>query len=143
MIARRTRISTTLALALAFASANVGFGADALRWDIQRNRIDAAIETWTVPQVLQRVATATGWQIFIDPQITNSVVTKFQNRSPGEALPRLLGDLNFALVPETNSLPRLLVFRNSRSDATRSILPIQAKATGTNTNKSLIRNELI
>ena len=64
-----------------------------------------------------------------------SVSAKFQGLPPGEALRLLLGDISFALVPETNGSPRLLVFRTTAQRATEFVRPA-AKA-------KLIPNELI
>jgi len=46
---------------------------------------------------------------------------KFKDRPSGEALRILLGDLNFTLVPRTNSGTRLYVFRTEQSKATRRV----------------------
>ena len=54
------RNRTALAVAMLLASAAASRAADTLKWDVARDRVEATIETWTVPQVLQHVATATG-----------------------------------------------------------------------------------
>jgi hypothetical protein len=120
----------------------VGLGtlgaANFLRWNAQSDQVDALVESWTVPQVLQRVAGASGWQIFVDPSITNSVRTRFHAKPPGEALQRLLSSYNYALVPNTNGPARLFVFRNSREQATQAIEPLKQTA-----STNLVANELI
>ena len=103
-----------LTVAMLLAGVAASRAADSLQWDAARDRVDATIETWTVPRVLQHVATATGWEIFVDPQITNRIATKFTGKQTGDALGRLLGNYNYALVPETNAASRFYVFRNSR-----------------------------
>ncbi len=45
------------------------------------------------------------------------------NLPPGEALKKLLGDLNFALVPQTNGPDLLYVFMTSMKAATRPVAP--------------------
>ena len=52
----------------------------------------------------------------------------------------LLGDVNFALVPETNSSPRLFVFRTSMKNATRLVRPAVPADIG---KAKIIANELI
>ena len=42
-----------LAVVMLFASLAVGQAADMLKWDAARDHVDAIIETWTVPQLLQ------------------------------------------------------------------------------------------
>ena len=127
-----------VAIAGLFAALLPCSAADALRWDKARDRVDASVETWTVPQMLGRVAAATGWEIYLDPEIKASVTTKFTAKKQGDALKRLLGEYNYALVPETNGSAKFFVFRNSRAEATRAIEPIVSKES---TNR--IGNELV
>ncbi len=128
----------TVTAAMILAGLSPSWAADALKWDAARDRVDAIVETWTVPQLLQHVATATGWEIYLDPAITNRIRTKFAGKQPGEALSQLLGEYSYALVPETNSASKFFVFRNSRDQATRVIQPL---ASSKSTNR--IGNELI
>jgi thermitase len=127
-----------IAAAMLFAALLPCSAADTLKWDKSADRVDASIETWTVPQMLRRVAAATGWQIYLDPEISGRVPTKFTAKQQGEALRRLLGDYNYALVPETNGSAKFFVFRNTRSQATQAIEPIVSKDS---TNR--IGNELV
>lgn len=113
--------------------------ADSLNWDTTRNRVDAQVESWTVPQLLERVAAVTGWQVFLDPTISNTIPTKFRDKNAGDALQRLLGSLNYALAPETNGASRLYVFRNSRAEATLAVAPIAAAKE----SKGRIGNEVV
>ncbi len=136
MIARFRQIA--VAVAGLFAALLPCSAADALRWDKARDRVDASVETWTVPQMLGRVAAATGWEIYLDPEIKTRVTTKFTDKKQGEALKRLLGEYNYALVPETNGSSKFFVFRNTRAEATRAIEPIVSKGS---TNR--IGNELV
>ena len=133
------KLRTILLLTL-LGSAGGAWSADNLKWNVAADRVDATINGWTVPELLEQVATATGWQIFLDPEITNRIPAKFTDKPPGEALRRLLGDYNYALVPGAGSPSRLFVFRNSREQATRAIQPTVAKK---KTTKGLIPNELI
>ena len=52
----------------------------------------------------------------------------------------LLGDVNFALVPETNAKPKLFVFRTAMKNATRLVRPAVAADVG---KARIIPNELI
>ena len=97
--------------------------ADSLKWNSAEDRVEATVQFWTVPEVLQRVAGATGWKIFVDPGITKRVEARFKDKPQGEALRQLLAGCNYALVPETNGPSRLFVFRNSRDEATHGIQP--------------------
>ncbi len=94
---------------------------DTLNWRVEKDRVDAQIKAWELPKLLEHIATATGWQIYVEPNATHSATAKFDNLPPGEALQRLLGKLNYALLPQTNAPPKLFVFRTSLSDATQLV----------------------
>jgi hypothetical protein len=96
--------------------------ADSLVWHRQQDKVDADIRTWNVPQLLEHVAAATGWQVYLDPGASRAVSAKFSALPSNEALRALLGDLNFLIVSQTNGAPSLYVFRTSRTQATRLIV---------------------
>src|SRR5581483_528034 len=93
-------------------------------WHKDTDQMDADVDHWTVQGLLEKIAGATGWQVFLDPGATHDVSAKFKARPFGEALRSLLGNLNFALVPQDKGAPRLYVFRTSRSQAVQVIKPI-------------------
>jgi hypothetical protein len=97
--------------------------ADSFNWNTNRNRVSADITTGDVFTVLERVAAATGWQIFLEPGTRDRVSAKFDNVPPGEALRLLLRDVNFVLLPETNANAKLYVYRSSRQNATQLVRP--------------------
>ncbi len=94
-----------------------------LVWLQDQNRVDADITAWPISQLLQKIAGATGWAIYLEPNTEYTVSTRFKNRTPGEALPLLLGSLNYALLPQTNGTAKLLVFRTRMDNATSRIQP--------------------
>src|SRR6516225_4406180 len=67
--------------------------ADTLNW--QTNSVSADIKSTDLTTVLEKIAAATGWHVFVEPETLHTVSTKFKNLSPGEALHKLLGDVNF------------------------------------------------
>ncbi len=96
---------------------------DSLTWDALRGRVDADIRSWDLRQLLDSIAAQSGWEIFVQPDAKQPVSAKFKNHSPGEALKKLLTELNFALLTPTNQVPRLYVFRTKRDEATQKISP--------------------
>src|ERR1041385_2123880 len=86
---------TAIAAAIFFVSVAACLAADSLRWDLAHDRVDAVVETWTVPQLLGHVATVTGWEIYLDPAITNRIRTSFTGKETGDALRRLLGEFSY------------------------------------------------
>ncbi|HWY77012.1 MAG TPA: S8 family serine peptidase [Verrucomicrobiae bacterium] len=94
-----------------------------LVWHRDTDRIDADIQTWGLLPLLENVAAATGWHVFVEPNQSHKVSAKFKNLPEGEALRLLLGNLNFIVVPQTNGPSQLYVFRSSRGQATQMVRP--------------------
>src|SRR5205085_8612272 len=134
-MALRARVCFVAALLLTLAAT----AADTFNWNTNKNRVTADIQFRKVERLLEQIAAKTGWQVFIEPGTTHDVSAKFKDLPPGEALRLLLGDLNFALVPETNASPRLFVFRTSRQNATQPVRPAKPEAR----RGKIIANELI
>ncbi|MDB6017424.1 MAG: hypothetical protein JWR19_1913 [Pedosphaera sp.] len=113
-------------------AANLRAAADSLVWHKQQERVDADIHAWPLPRLLEKVAAATGWQVYLEPSASHEVSVKFKDLPSGQALRSLLGDLNFVMIPETNAPSRLYVFRTSLQQATRRIrAPAKADTTAT------------
>ena len=113
---------------------------NAITWDAAKDRVTAdvrGLELWTL---LEQVAKETGWNIFVEPGSKHEASAKFQNVSSGDALRRLLGDMNFALVPQTNGPNRLYVFRTGVGSATQQI---QSKRRAIAKSAKRVPNELI
>jgi hypothetical protein len=106
--------------AVVFVLTAIALG-DTLDWRSDANRVDADFKDWPIEKVLERVAAVTHWQVYVEPGTGCVVSAKFKDRPPGEALPRLLSGLNYALVPVTNAPPRLYVFRNDQARATQAL----------------------
>jgi hypothetical protein len=130
-----------LAWAVWLGAAHLGSAADALVWRTDQDQVDAEIESWPLPKVLEAIASATGWQIYFEPDTEYTVSSRFHRIKPSEALRRLLGELNFALLPQTNGPARLFIYRNSVHDATQLIQV--AKKPKSDSGSNSIPNELI
>lgn len=109
-------------LALAFVAAPA-HAADKLVWRGGSERVDADIDGWSLPQLLEHLADATGWQVFVEPdtRLKQPVSVKFSNLPAGDALGRMLGELSFAVLPQANAPAKLFVFRTSVGDATQQV----------------------
>ena len=97
-----------------------------LVWPNAAGRVDANIHGEPLWPLLEDVARQTGWHIFVESNATRVVSTKFSNLPPPEALRMLFGDLNFALVPQTNAATHLYVFRTTIQNATRPVTVVRA-----------------
>ena len=125
---KRIYLNWLALLACSFlAGATSIHAADRLLW--KSDAISADISGWDLPKLLQKLSTATGWQIYVEPETERVATTKFKDRSQGEALRLLLGDLNYALLPSrTNGPARLYVFRTTMQEATQLVkAPVEAK----------------
>lgn len=128
-----TFLWATLAPALAAGS---------LVWNNTRKCVDADINDWTLERVLEQVAGATGWQVFVEPDTGKIVSLKFHELPVDEAMSRLLGGMNFALLPQTNASSKLFVFSKSINEATLRVKPADI-ASAKNSGTNAIPNELI
>ncbi|PYK60188.1 MAG: hypothetical protein DME21_11835 [Verrucomicrobia bacterium] len=133
--------AAALALIILLQSGDPVRAADSLVWRTDKNQVDADIESWPLSEVLESISSATDWQIYVEPDTEYTVTTRFQNLKPPEALRRLLGELNFALLPQTNGPVKLFIYRNSVHEATQ-LVQVARKARPEAASKA-IANELI
>jgi hypothetical protein len=92
-----------------------------LVWHKAADRVDADIHGEPLWPLLETIALETGWRIYVEPGTARNASAKFKDLPSGDALQMLLGDLNFALVPQTNAAPQLFVFRTVKQNATRLV----------------------
>ena len=139
LVRRLSGAIASIALAFCLIALPRANAADTLSW--KPDSVAAEISSWDLSKLLQKLTEATGWQIYVEPDTTHTISTKFKDRPQGEALRLLLGDLNFALLPpQSNGPPRLYVFRTTLQEATQLVkLPAKPKAKDTKP----IANELI
>lgn len=95
---------------------------NSLVWLLANDSVSAEIRGEPLWPMLEDIAHQTGWHIFVEPGATHLASTKFSGLPAGEALHKLLGDLNFALVPKTNGPTQLYVFTTAMENAT---LPVR------------------
>jgi hypothetical protein len=109
-----------------------------LSWLARSDRVDVRIQGWPLGRVLSRIAKETGWEIRIEPGTQRTVTAGFSGLSQREALSRLLGNLNFAVISRSNAPSRLLVFRSTRESATERV-----EAEADESNAGPIREEFV
>src|ERR1051326_4731925 len=110
-----------MALALSLGASAPARAADALVWRAAESRVDAQVEAWPLERVLQTITAATGWQAYVQPGTEHAVTARFTDLKPADALLRLLGELNFALLPRADGPSALFVYRHSVSQATQLV----------------------
>ena len=117
-----------------------GVAANSLVWQAASNSVSADIRGEALWPLLEDIAHQTGWHIFVEPGLDRKADVKFSHLNAGEALKKLLGDLNFAYVPQTNEADQLYVFATTMRAATRAVNVV---ATNKVTVAKHIANELI
>jgi hypothetical protein len=139
---RRARLALWLSLALGLGWAVASRAADRLVWRDKEGLVDADLEGWPLAKLLVTISAKTHWQILVEPKLEHAVTAKFSGLKTGEALRRLLGGLNFMLVPATNGPSKLLVFQTSMQAATDLVAaPPEPELPGA--DRKAIPNELI
>ena len=98
-----------------------GAETNSLTWDTQSDLVSADLHHEPLFPLLQAIAHQTGWHVFVEPQADRNVSAKFRDASSGDALHKLLGNLNFALVPHTDEPWSLYVFTTRMENATRRV----------------------
>jgi hypothetical protein len=100
---------------------------NSLVWHTPTGRVSADMHAEPLLPLLEDIGRQTGWHIFVEPDVERNASTKFKDLPSGEALKMLLGDLNFALVPQTNASARLYVFRTTMQNATKPVSVAKAE----------------
>ena len=98
-----------------------GVAANSLVWQAASNSVSADIRGEALWPLLEDIAHQSGWHIFVEPGLDRKADVKFSHLTSGEALKKLLGDLNFAYVPQTNEADQLYVFATTMRAATRAV----------------------
>jgi len=118
---KRTWFPVIVCLALLLAGAPAR-AKDTLNWRVKQNQVDAEIERSGLIPLLKKVALATGWKVYVEPDAGTTVSVKFKNLSQDEALARMLGKLNYA-KDQSNGITRLRVYCTLPSAATQIVPP--------------------
>src|ERR1043166_74734 len=117
----RLRSITCIVLALSAAATSRVMAADSLVWRTAENRVDAQGDGRPPERGLQPIPATRGWQVYVEPGTEHTVTTRFTDLKPADALLRLLGELNFALLPRAGGPSALFVYRHSVSQATQLV----------------------
>jgi len=108
-------------LLVAFALGARAANTNSLVWHKAADRVDADVRGEALWPLLEQIAAAADWKVFVEPGAEHQASTKFKDLPSGQALKMLLGDLNFALVPQTNAPSLLYVFRTTMKNATKQV----------------------
>jgi thermitase len=112
-----------------------------LRWNGKSGLVDANFDRASLETVLDRVAKESGWEVAYEPGLAKTVSARFKDVPIDRALGLLFASLSYSVVPETNSVPRLLVFETSKNNATRIIQRVK-KRSGRIDNELVVKVKL-
>jgi len=124
LITIKTRTLQLTALAFVICAGTLTQAADttnSLVWQSDRDLVSANIHNEPLWPLLEDIAHQTGWHIFVEPSAKRDTSVGFRDLPPGEALHKLLGPLNYAIVPQTNGPQQLYVFTTRMENATRRV----------------------
>src|ERR1019366_1681548 len=136
---RRAKIFLLLVLGVWGAAFTRAAETNSLVWQADRDQVSADIRSEALLPLLEDIAHQTGWHIFVEPGAARNASTKFSGLPGGEALRKLLGSLNYALVPQTNGPQQLYVFTTTIHNATQRVAAAPVKAVP----QKRIANELL
>jgi hypothetical protein len=123
-----TRNLLILTLGLCVLTKSQAATTNSLVWQTANDRVSADIRGEALWPLLADIAHQTGWHIFIEPGVDRQADVKFKNLSTGDALKKLLGDLNFAFVPQTNGPDLRFHHHDASRDEARDRLEGERKA---------------
>ena len=117
----RAKILLLVVVALCTGPVTRAAETNSLMWQADRNQVSADIHDEALWPLLEDIAHQTGWHIFVEPGASHNASVKFRNLPAGNALRKLLGNLNFAMVPQTNGPQELYVFTTVIENATQRV----------------------
>ncbi len=115
------RLLALIFLLTSLGGASAGAATNLLVWNRAGDRVTADVRAWPLLNLLEAIAAQSGWQVRVEPELEQPASVKFKNLPYGEALRLLLGDLNYAVVPQTNGPARFYVFRTALDRATQIV----------------------
>lgn len=117
----RVNLLLLVVLAVCWGMAGRAAETNSLVWQADRDQVSADLHGEPLWPLLEDIAHQTGWHIFVEPGASHSASVKFRNLRGGEALTKLLGNLNYAMVPQTNGPQQLYVFKTAMYNATQRV----------------------
>ena len=115
------RLLALVFLLTSLGGAFAGTATNLLLWNQAGDRVTADVRGWPLLTLLEAIAAQSGWQVRVEPDLEQPASVKFKNLPYGEALRLLLGDLNYAVVPQTNGPSHFYVFRTAVDRATQIV----------------------
>ncbi len=92
-------------------------------WKPEQDKLSADLRRINLADALKAVGGRMGWNVWIEPGLeSRRVSTRFTDLTVSEALRRIMGDLNYALIRgKSAETSKLLVYATSASRATKKL----------------------
>ncbi len=94
-----------------------------LNWNPKTGKVDASLQGEPLSKVLSDIGALAEWEVLVEPGLQATVSTRFEGLPAHQALRRILGNLNFAVLPGKNGRKKLYIYRNSLHAATKQLKP--------------------
>ena len=116
-------MATVLLLTVSICIGVARICAAEVRWEPSQDKLTADFRLTLLGDAIKAVGGRIGWTVWIEPGLeSRKVSTRFTDLPVSEALRRIMGDLNYALIRGDNvETSRLLVYATSASKATRKL----------------------
>jgi len=92
-----------------------------IQWRRVAKTFDATLTNRPIAGVLEDIRKQTGWEIFLDPDLSLKISAEFKGKNPGDALKLMLGNTPYTLSPSLKGATKLYIFRDKRDQATKRI----------------------
>lgn len=96
-------------------------GADSLIWHPKARTFDLEFRERPLNEFLGYIKSETGWEVKVEPGLTQMVDGKFRNKPAADAIRLMLGRTRFKLVPRAQGGTRLTVYSGSIAAATQEV----------------------
>src|SRR6056300_267509 len=117
------RLGVVCCFALSFCPGASALRAAEVEWKPDQQKLSADLRRINLGDALKAVGGRMGWNVLIEPGLEGRrVSTRFTDLALSEALRRIMGDLNYALIRgKTAETSKLLVYATSASKATKKL----------------------
>ena len=117
---KRFHIFCLLTLVWALGAFNAS-AEETLCWHADKEVLDVDLTGAPLIPTLEQLAAETGWNIYLEPIPGKTFTTSFTGLARGEAMRILIGDMNYAFVPQSDGPTKLFIFKTSRDAANLEI----------------------
>jgi len=102
--------------------------ADYVIWYPKARSFDLSVKSMPLKKFLGMIRAETGWEVVMEPGLTQVVDGQFRNRSAPETMRAMLGRTRFSLLPRAQGGTRLKVYSQTSRGATQAVEEVLLEA---------------